>query len=263
MKMLNPKPNIRISRCRNLTSVLILITLAFVSVSCGKDNAFDLFQSSGPVVKEERDATKFFNKISIYNNINLVITQGPNTSITIEGGSNLLSDITTETGDDSTLTIRNLNKYNWVRSYDKEITAYLQINRLWNIRYESSGDITTTDTLHLDSLRVEAWGGSGTIKMDINCGTSSFIMQYGSMDFDISGKCGVTYIFANSYGPFNCLGLKSINTFIRNSGTNDCYVNAIERIDADLRSVGNIYYSGNPPVVNANVTGTGQLIPIR
>jgi len=240
-----------------------MMSLAILLGSCGKDNIFDLFQSSGPIVKEQREITGFFNKISIYDNVNLVLTQGPTNSITVEGGRNLLSDITTEIGDDSTLTIHNNNKYNWVRSYDKEITAYLQVNQLCSIRYESSGDITTTDTLHFDSLRVEAWGGSGTIKMDIDCGTSWLIMQYGSMDYDISGKCGVTYIFANSYGPFHCLGLMSYNTFIRNSGTNDCYVNAIERIDADIRSVGSIYYSGNPPIVNASLTGTGQLIHLR
>jgi hypothetical protein len=242
---------------------LAVLAIPFLLVSCGKNSIFDLFQTSGPVVKEQRDVTGFFDKISVYNNVNLVITQGPYNSITIEGGKNLLSDIKTEIGDDSVLTIRNLNKENWVRSYDKEITAYLQINRLRNIRYESSGDITTTDTLHFDSLRVEAWGGSGTIKMDIDCGTSWLIMQYGSMDFDISGKCIVTYIFANSYGPFHCLGLKSYNTFIRNSGTNDCYVNAVDQIGADIRSIGNIYYSGNPSKVNSTLTGTGQLIHLE
>ncbi len=241
----------------------LMFGISMLLGSCGKDNASDLLQSSGPVKKEQRDISGSFNKVSIYNNVNLVLSQGPTTSIVVEGGSNLLNDITTEVDDDGTLTIRNLNNYNWVRSYDNKVTVYLQAKSIWLIRYETSGDITTTDTIHEDSLKVEAWGGSGTIKMTVDCGTSFFIMHYGAMDFNINGRSGVTYFFANSYGPFHCLGLKSDITFIRNSGTNDCYVNAKDRIGADIRSLGNVYYSGNPPIVDVSLTGSGQLIHLE
>jgi hypothetical protein len=249
--------------CQRISSLLLWFSFAVFLNSCGKDNAFDLLQSSGPIIQEQRDLSGYFDQISMYNNVNLVLSQGLNTSIMVEGGSNLLSNITTEIGDDKTLTIRNNNKYNWVRSYDKEITVYLQVNHLWKIRYESTGDITTIDTIHQDSLRIDAWGGSGKINMTIDCGTSWLIMQYGSMDFDISGLSGVTYVYNGSYGPFHCLALKSYITFITNNGTNDCYVNAIERMDAEIRSLGNIYYTGDPPILNSKVTGSGQLIHIR
>jgi hypothetical protein len=240
-----------------------MFAIALLLGSCGKDNVFDLFKNAGPIVKEQRDVSGFFDKVSINNNVNLVLTQGQNTSITVEAGKNLLSEITTEIGTDSMLTIRNLNNYNWVRSYDKKITVYLQFKKIWLIRYETSGDITNTDTIRQDSLRIEALGGSGTIRMTIDCGTTWFKLQYGSMDFDISGHSGVTYISSSSYGPFHCLGLESYYTFIGNSGTNDCYVNAIERIDANISSQGNIYYSGDPAVVNSAITGTGQLVHLR
>lgn len=248
---------------QRLPRSLQMIALAVFLISCGKDNAFDLFQSSGPIVKEQRDLSGFFDKISLFNNVNLVLSQGPNTSITVEGGNNLLSDITTEIGEDSTLTIRNLNKYNWVRSYKKEITVYLQINKLRKIRYDSSADITTIDTIRQDSLWVEAWGGSGTITMAVDCGTLWIIQQYGSMDFVISGKSDVTALYAGSYGPLHCLQLKSDCTFIRSEGTNDCFVNAKDWITADIRSSGNTYYTGNPGLVSRAGSGSGNLIPIE
>lgn len=248
---------------QRLPRSLQMIALAVFLISCGKDNAFDLFQSSGPIVKEQRDLSGFFDKISLFNNVNLVLSQGPNTSITVEGGNNLLSDITTEIGEDSTLTIRNLNKYNWVRSYDKKITVYLQLSHLSMIRYESSGNITTTDTIHEDSLRVEAWGGSGTIAMVVKCGSLSLVQHYGSTDFDLSGKNSITYIYAGSYGAFHCLQLKSDCTFIRSEGTNDCFVNAKDWITADIRSSGNTYYTGNPGLVSRAGSGSGNLIPIE
>ena len=82
--------------------------------------------------------------------------------------------------------------------------------------------------------------------MALDCGTLWLNQQYGSMDFNISGKSIVTYIYAGSYGAFNCLELKSYNTFIRSDGSNDCYVNAVDWINGEIRSVGNIYYTGNP-----------------
>jgi hypothetical protein len=257
------KSNIREYIQLRFLIAVVMYGISMILVSCGKDSAFDLLQSSGPVKQEQRILSGFFNKVSIYNNVNLVLSQGPATSIIVEGGSNLLNDITTEIDDDGTLSIRNLNNYNWVRSYDNKVTVYLQVKSIWLIRYETSGDITTTDTIHQDSLKVEAWGGSGTISMTVDCGTSFFVMQYGAMDFNISGHSGVTYFFANSYGPFHCLGLKSDITFIRNSGTNDCYVNAKDRIGADIRSLGNVYYSGNPPIVDVSLTGSGQLIHLE
>lgn len=236
--------------------------LMLLLISCGKDNAFDLFQSTGSVERRQRVATGYFDKISLNDNVNLVITQGNPTLIEVEGGSHLLSDITTEIND-STLTISNNNKYNWVRSYDKKITVYLQLSHLIMIRYESSGDITTSDTIHEDSLRIEAWGGSGTIAMAVECGSLSLVQHYGSMDFDFTGKNSITYIYAGSYGAFHCLGLKSDCTFIRSEGTNDCYVNAKDWITADIHSSGNTYYTGNPGLVSRTGTGSGQLIPFE
>lgn len=241
--------------------VMLLLTLTLTLLSCGKENAFDLFQSTGPIVRKQRKAKGYFNKISLNDNVNLVLMQGNPATIEVEGGKNLLSDITTEITD-GTLTIRNRNKFNWVRAYDKKITVYLQVNHLRFIQYETSGDITTMDTIHEDSLHIEAWGGSGTITMALDCGTLWMYQQFGSMDFNISGKSSVTYIFAGSYGAFHCLELKSDDIYIRSDGTNDCYVSAKVRIDAEIRSAGNIFYSG-PGLAHRVGSGSGELIHLE
>jgi hypothetical protein len=240
-----------------LPSLLLMLFL----ISCYRENAADLLQATGTKERIRREMAGNFNTISLNDNVDLVLTQGYPTLLELEGGSNLLSDITTEISG-NTLTIRNGNKYNWVRSYKNKITVFLTTNNLRVIYYESSGNISTTDTIHEDSLRVEALGGSGTITMAVDCSTLFLVQQYGSMDFDISGKSGVTTIYAGSYGPFNCLGLKSYNTFIRSDGSNDCYVNAIERINAEIRSTGNIYYSGQG-IANRVGPGSGKLIHVE
>ena len=44
------------------------------------------------------------------------------------------------------------------------------------------------------------------------------------------------------------------------AGTNDCYVNADKYLDATIRSIGNIYYTGNPDSVHVHISGPDKLI---
>ena len=43
------------------------------------------------------------------------------------------------------------------------------------------------------------------------------------------------------------------------TGEGDCEVSAEEKLIVDIRGAGNVYYKGNP-VLDATVTGTGQII---
>jgi hypothetical protein len=47
---------------------------------------------------------------------------------------------------------------------------------------------------------------------------------------------------------------------MNNKGSNDCYVWVTYHLGAEIENIGNIYYRGDPVTINANITGTGQLI---
>ena len=89
--------------------LLLFLLLTMILIACGKENSFDLFKSTGPIVREQRTVDGTFEKISLNNNINLVLTQGNLTTIEVEAGNNLLAEIKTEIKN-NTLTIKNLNK---------------------------------------------------------------------------------------------------------------------------------------------------------
>lgn len=235
---------------------------AFTLASCEKGHLFDFLKSTGKTVTIQREAKDSFSEIRLESNINLVLTQGPTYKITLEGGENLLPGIDSEIND-SVLTFRNNNKVNWVRSYDRKITAYVTAPHFLKINYQGTGDITNNDTIHEDSLSVTAFGGSGYINLCIKTRLSHLSINAGSADMNISGISDNNFIYASSYGPFHCLNLLTQNTFMNNKGTNDCYINVKQRLEYEINSLGSIYYKGKPAVITGVINGEGKLIALE
>jgi hypothetical protein len=110
---------------------------------------------------------------------------------------------------------------------------------------------------------VSIWGGAGAFNLDLDVRNLKLALHYGTADVTVKGKALITTIFANSFGPFYCSELISNITYVRNSGTNDCYVYARHILEVEIPSVGDVYYSGDPYDIKMNVTGTGKLIKIE
>lgn len=240
---------------------LLPLILLFTLIACKRENLNDCFTNAGNVVIKDRSSV-YFDRINLNDNINLVIREGDEFKIQVEGGENLLQSVKTEIID-SVLTISNTMKCNWVRDYDNELIVYVTSPSLWSIRYEGSGDILTDGTITIDHLEINAWGGAGKIDLDLNCNTLGLGLHYGTADFHASGTSSIFTIYANSYGPFYCEDMNSNIVYIKNNGTNDCYIHANHILEAEINSVGNIYYSGNPPDLKCNETSTGRLIRIQ
>lgn len=237
----------------------IPVIFALFLLSCGKDSPPYFPKSTGDIVTISREVPANFTNISLNNGVNLIITQGNAYFIRIEGGENLLPGIETLI-EDSTLTISDKNTFNWIRSYEKDITVYVTLPHLLKLDYLSTGTVTNTDTIREDSLTITAHGGSGYIDMIIKTGTSKLSIISGSVDMKVSGTTGVNFIYSAGYGPFHCLDLESGFLFMRNASTNDCYVNVNHHMEYEITSLGNIYYRGNPDEISGSVTGSGKLI---
>jgi len=237
----------------------LLIAFSLFFVSCEKDSLFDFAKRTGKTVTINRPVDEKFTKIYLNDDVDLVITQGPVFNLKLEGGENLLPGIETSIAD-STLTIRNSNTFNWLRSYDDKITAYVTLPHLHELLYKATSTVTNTDTIREDSLTVNSIGGSGYINLTINTGISKLYTTNGSVDMNIKGKTGLNFIFLGAYGAFHCLDLQSPFLFIRNAGTNDCYVNVSYHLEYEINGIGNIYYRGSPPEISGNVTSDGKLM---
>jgi hypothetical protein len=48
--------------------------------------------------------------------------------------------------------------------------------------------------------------------------------------------------------------------YITLSGSGDTHISVTAYLDVTISGSGNVYYKGDPSVINKNITGTGQLI---
>lgn len=239
----------------------LIFILLIVFAGCKRDNMDDCFSNPGTNTVDDRPSA-YFDDIELNDNINLVIEGGDTYSIKVEGGKNLISSVTTEITD-SVLTINNSMSCNWVRNYNNELTVIVTSPALKSINYESSGDINTPTCLNITDLDLNVWGGSGSINLNIVSDKVNLRQHYGTVDFHVKGRASILTVYSNSYGPFYCEELNSDIVYIRSRGTNDCYIHANDILEAEITSVGNIYYSGNPYNLSSQVTGSGKLIKIE
>ncbi len=249
-------------RRQNIPTWSLLLSCCLIMASCGKNQLFDFAKRPGNTVTINRPVTNNFTKIFLNDDVDLVITTQGEYDIKLVGGENLLPGIVTDIKD-STLTISNTNTFNWMRSYDNKITAYVTLPHLLELEYKATSTVTNKDTIREDSLVVTATGGSGYIDLVINTGTSKLAITDGSADMKISGKTGVNFIYSDAYGPFRCIDLQSQYLFMHNASPNDCYVNVQHHFEYLISSLGNIYYKGYPLEISGSSTSSGKLISLN
>lgn len=255
----------RIIRGNSYRILYILLPAAVLMSSlssCYKDHSLDFTKSWGEETTENREVTGNFTRIRLEDDVDLTITPGNSYRIQVTGGENILSGIVTEISD-SSLTIRNLNRYNWVRSYDKKLLVEVTLPHLFKLDYESTGTVNCTDTIREDSLFIDSHGGSGFINMLVSTNLAHMSIHAGSADMNISGYCGSNFIYSASYGVFRCENLETINTYMHTKGTGDCYIQVSTTLEYQLDGKGNIYYRGKPVNIKGVDNGIGDLIPIQ
>lgn len=238
---------------------LVLLILIFFTASCG-DQGGDCLSGSGTIIFQERQVADF-DTINMKGYLNMTITQDCVNSVTVEAGEKIIDGLITEVRD-STLFIDNLNTCNWTRDYGKPLNVHVRVRRLSKIDYESSGNITSVDTLCGYRLIVDVHDGCGTIRLILKNEYATLIERMGTVDYHVSGKVIFGDIYSAGYGPFHCTDLQANYMFVTSLGSNDCYVRAKNCLDATIKSIGNVYYTGTPDSIAQKLYSTGKLIPL-
>ncbi|MEI7661111.1 MAG: DUF2807 domain-containing protein [Bacteroidota bacterium] len=242
--------------------ICLLIAASLVVVSgCTKDGGL-CFTSNGQQVRQVRNLTDF-TQIDIQNNVNLILSpdSANHAEVQVEAGQNIIGGISTRVVDGQ-LQIRNNNKCNWLRDYSRPVNVYVSNSKLWKINYNGSGNVSSAGILQQDSLSIVVYGGCGTIDLDLDIWQGNFSLTMGTVDFRLRGTCAITSVFSADYGLYDARELKTGYTFITNKGTNDCYVQAVNELEATIGSIGNIYYKNEPKSMKVVINGSGQVLPL-
>jgi len=93
---------------------IVLITMLLLA-SCSSESAPDCFQTAGDIIRDEVSVADF-TKITVFENVSLVLKQGNETKVEVETGNNLRNEIEVSV-ENNRLLLRDTNDCNYVREY--------------------------------------------------------------------------------------------------------------------------------------------------
>lgn len=244
-----------ITGLKNRTPIALLFLLLFVSITgCKKDSCL---KSTGSIVKEKREIQPF-KSLVLNNKINLFITQDTLHRLEVEAGENLLPFITTEITNGK-LIIRDNNRCDFLRSYKSEINVYISMLQLDSINFSGSGIIKSVKKITTPYLIIDCWNATGSVNMDIATGYTVANLHSGAADITLSGVTVDAYLYSACSGWIFADKLASYYCLVNQGGTGDFSISVDNFIGVEIKSIGSVFFSGNP-VVSQKITGTGKLL---
>ena len=237
--------------------IAVVIFLIAAIAACKKESRWDCIKRTGEQTTDTRILPPF-TKIYLKDNIDVFIIQGAVQEVKIVAGKNLVSLVKTEVinGD---LHLSNDNKCNWARSYKKgTISVYITLPTLSYIEYYGSGQIKSQNTISCDIIGIMT-KESGDVELSLNA-NSVYLQCLGSSDITLHGKSSNLGIFHLSEGYLHCEDFPTDVVWTNSKASGNEYLNVKNTLGATIEWAGDVYYTGNPPAVEAKVNGKGRLI---
>lgn len=237
-----------------------LLYIAFLALlSCNKATAPDMFKTTGEITIEKR-TVGFFDQLYIDDKVNVIIYHDTVQYLEVEAGKNLLPKIKTEL-DGTTLRMFNENKWNFMRSYKYDITVHVHTDTLRYINFVGGGDISSGNTLHFPSLKIETEGGSSDLLLNVDMDSLFLIFHTGVSNTYINGQCHYAYFYSVGNTIFHNENLLVNHLHCNNGSTGDFFVHALNTLHVEVRSIANTWYRGNPSISTVG-TGSGEVKPL-
>lgn len=244
---------------------LIYILLSGLLFSCNGDSVPDCFQSSGNSVQQEFQVESF-NRITVYERIELIITQGTTQSVIVETGEYLMNEIKVRV-ENGRLFLKNENSCNLTRNY-RITKVYVTTPSIIEIRNSSGLAVSSNGTLNFPNLSLisedfeeeDVFHTGGDFHLLVNC-QSLHIVTNNLSNLFISGEVNDLFIgFYSGDGRFEGTNLIAQNIEIFHRSSNDMILNPQQSLIGEIRGTGDVILVNEPPLVNVQAYYTGRLI---
>ena len=238
-----------------LITYIILLTINF---GCKKPNERSCWKSNGEVSYIKTNITTTNNKITVLDDLNLILTNDSLNYISIGGPKNLIELIEINQNNHQ-ITIKNNNRCDFLRK-DMEINIHYHYKQLDSIILKGYGNINNTREIN-HSIFINAKDALCSINLKLNNDSNKIIIQNGSTDINLSGNCSYFYFYNEGFGPLKAFELEAKKTHIHSNSISNSEINVAEQLNAEIRNNGNIYYKGTPTIIQTTNSGNGRLIP--
>ncbi len=243
----------------------IYIFSAILFFACNGEKAPDCFQNAGDIIQQEFQV-ETFSQITVFERIELIVTEASTHSVLVETGEYLMNDIKVSV-ENGRLILKNQNACNLTRDYG--ITKiYVSAPNLTEIRNSSgltvsSNGIWNFPTLALvseDSEAEDFYHTDGDFKVQVNCNQLNVVTNNLSSIY-VNGTVNDLAIgFYSGDGRFEGANLIAQHISIFQRSSNDMILNPQQSLTGEIRSTGDVILVNEPPVLDVQVFYTGRLI---
>jgi hypothetical protein len=240
-----------------MNKILLLFIILF-AFSCKKGEEAGCFTPTGDIKKESRSLENF-SKITLYDNINVILIPGTENKAEVEAGENLIPGISTKI-ENGELIITNENTCNYTRTYKVPVNVYITFNSLREVTHYGGGKISNQDTIQQSYFGITQYNGAGDFDFTFDCDSMIALLHTGAGNLNAKGKVNYGYLYAAANSIFNCENLVVQNMHINNKTTGNFYVHALINLLVEVRSNSTVYYKGSP---NLSIirNSTGEVLP--
>jgi hypothetical protein len=245
---------------KNSTLLTGLLLILFTT-SCKKAENRSCFKSVGKETEKVLEVGQF-DKLFLREHIEYELIQDSTDKLVIRGGENLVNFVEWNISDDKVLEIKNKNKCNFLRNLKKKVKVEIHFTNIFNIHFEGSEPMTNRDTLSMPFFTLMIRDGAGSVNLTLKSITIDADISHGWGDYTFSGKTNFAKIGARSNGYCDVQNLiikDSVYTNSESSGNILLNADGIP-LRAELKSNGNIIYTGEPSSINVKQYGKGELL---
>lgn len=236
-----------------LISTVLSCSLLVFTVSCEKfwDQCA---HSTGPQETEIRYPGSFRN-LEVRDNLDVRWFDSDSIFIRITAGKNLLTNISGKVSD-QTLVLKNENRCNWARRYDRPVVEVYSPSP-YVIRQDGFGTIVTIDTLRASPLTIKHYG-AGHLNLHIHV-WELYVDFNAVATCNLEGWASSGAYFMQHVGKIEATDLEMLQCELNMDGENDSRIWVSRRIWGKHLSGRNVYLKGQPQE-QVEFSGSGRLI---
>ena len=246
------------------TYIFIFLLGIFLS-GCRGENALDCFQASGDLVRDEVVVPRF-TRITVFENVTLVLRQGVEQRVEIETGEYLRPEVSAEV-EGETLLLKDTNDCNFFREYGTTI-VYVTAPNIEAIRSSTGFPIRSEGALGYNSLSLisesfnnpEAETTDGSFELELATQNLN-IVSNGIAYFQLSGTTqNLNITIAAGDSRVEAENLLAEEVTVNHRGTNDIRINPQQSLTGVIRGTGDVVSFNRPPNVDIEELYRGRLI---
>ncbi len=224
------------------------IALLFLLSSCFLDGV----KGNRNVVTQDRNISSDFDAIHVSYGIQVKLTMGSTTSLTVEADENLHDIIRTEVEDGVLRIYAEKNIFS-----SKKRTVYLTAVEMSEIKATSGASVVSKNSIKTEDMVVKTTSGA-SINLDLEAVNISCSSTSGS-NIRLEGTAEKLIASATSGANLSAKRLEVKVCEAKATSGSVMSVYATEELDASATSGGNISCSGNPEIVKKSSSSGGSI----